>query len=311
MNLKDGTGDGGHFACNILSVFEWIEYYFDVDLGVGRSFDYNIFEDTVFRNMIVPLRNITVEGNMTSMYLNVKPCNFTPHDVQIYANEKTLYDFVSEIFKYFNCILDNNPYEIRRFDSIGNAPVVELSNFQSSYKFRPFLEGYNQVNYIKFKEIYDGGSEYLNSKKIICKNKNITSKENTVLEIDAFISRVISASDTAADLSEEESFNTFSFLLETDEFTKSVSFNGTVLSITTNAAEIYSLASEYLKIEDIAEYPKVYEVKKYFSFPEINNIKFFRRFFVRELNGYFYIKKIKGFNPEKSSEPVTLTLIKL
>jgi len=59
------------------------------------------------------------------------------------------------------------------------------------------------------------------------------------------------------------------------------------------------------------EYPKVYEIKKWLTLNDIYNLRFFRQYYVRQLNGSYFINKISGFNPDKSKEPTTIELIKI
>lgn len=307
--LSSELENGGHFAAKLTSIFLFIEEFFNVDFGVSKTFDFNLFQDVVFKKMHVPLMNIELFGTADECFLDLSTNRIGEDYYKDFAQDKTLYNFVSDIFKYFNAIIDNG--KVYRFDDIDNAEIKELSGIQSGFKFFPYIENYTQQNYIKFDNIYEGGSEYLNSKKIVCKNKNIESKETTIHIIDSYIGSVISELLPYADLSSEESKQTYAILIEDETKTVSISWGGTSASLNIPCSKYYDLNSEYIKLSEIAEYPKVYEIKKYFSLSEVNNLSFFKRYFVRELNGYFYINKIKGFNPEKSTDPVTVTLIKI
>ena len=74
---------------------------------------------------------------------------------------------------------------------------------------------------------------------------------------------------------------------------------------------MYALDGEYQTIDDMITYPKVYTIKKWLKLNDIANLQFFKRYFVRDLNGYFYLNKISGYNPSKSTEATTIELIKL
>ena len=76
-------------------------------------------------------------------------------------------------------------------------------------------------------------------------------------------------------------------------------------------AEMYGIANEYNTIQNMVNLPVVYTVKKWLSIYDVFQIDFFSRYLVRELNGYYFINKISGFNPDKSNEPTTLELIKI
>jgi len=86
--------------------------------------------------------------------------------------------------------------------------------------------------------------------------------------------------------------------------------NGPIdVNITTNTIPINSLTDTLL--QSVIEYPKIYEVKAYLSLIDIINLKHFARYYIKELNGYFILDKVTGFNPDKTDSPTTVTLIKL
>ena len=74
---------------------------------------------------------------------------------------------------------------------------------------------------------------------------------------------------------------------------------------------MYGLSGEYYGLESILEYPVYYEVKKWLTLYDITELEFFKKYYIRELNGCFFLNKISGFNPEKSNEPTTIELIKV
>lgn len=316
------SGKGGHFAIMLNSLFECIEDTFNVNFGVKESFDNNIFQDAIFKRMYVPARMITTEviDNITTrlFYFKYDTSPFIPYEFTAETQEKTLYDVISNVFKHFNCIIDKDEhYKIYRFDDIDNADIVELSSeFARVPEFTPTIPNYSQLNYIKFEKVYENGDPNLNSKLIECKNNNIEKGgiDKTLFSIDAFISKGLS--NLAPDLSTEESFETFSFLIDNGTINANlVMYQDDISYSTTSAVSLkksahYSLDDEYNTIARMVEYPVLYSVQKWLNLNDIFQLKFFRKYFIRELNGYFFINKISGYNP-KSQNPTTIELIKI
>ena len=80
--------------------------------------------------------------------------------------------------------------------------------------------------------------------------------------------------------------------------------------ITLKKSAHYSLNDEYNTLAKMVEYPVFYKVEKWLNLNDIFQLKFFRKYFIRELNGYFFINKISGYNP-KSKKATTIELIKI
>lgn len=320
------NGMGGHFCAFCKTIFEFIEDHFEVDLSVtDTSYDYNIFEDAVASVMFTPLRNLTIEHTGTGYYFRYNnDGKFLPEDTQDDKADKTLYDFVKVFFQHFNCLIDTAPtdtekYIIRRFDDISNAPIVDLSGRLSGMpSFIPFVEGYRQNNWIKFSGIYEGGDELINSKKIVCKNKNLDVGEPSdgLFDIDAYIpAGFVAGGDVVLDLSPADTFNSFSMFVQEAQASTTVASvqegNEVTASLILKIAKCYELDSEYNTLAGIVEYPSMYKIKRWLTLTEVENLAYFARYYVRELNGYFFLNKIEGYNPEKSNEPTKIELIKL
>ena len=64
-------------------------------------------------------------------------------------------------------------------------------------------------------------------------------------------------------------------------------------------------------MDSILAYPKFYEIKKWLTISDIRGFEFFKQYYISELNGSFFVNKIKGFNPDKSKDPTTIELIKV
>lgn len=323
LYLNIDGGKGGHFAITIKTLFQYIEWKYSMSFGVDETFANNIFNDAFASNILVPVRELSVnffQGASQEWFIYHDDFNpFLPGNKTVELSNKTLYDCVNAFFKYFNVILDKvgDNYLAYRFDDIDNADIKEMkSNFVGTPVFIPTFDKWKQVNSVKFSNVFEGGDKLINSKQLICKNKNIESGsvDNAILTLDLFHSRRMANINTS-DLSRDEAFNTFAFLNEVDNINvtykciiDSVEYSSAVR--TTKTVLHYSLEDEFNKVAEIIEYPVRYEVKKWLSLNEIYTLRYFRRYFIRQLNGYFFINKISGYNPQ-SRQPVTIELIKL
>lgn len=319
---------GGHFCTYIKTIFEFIEYKFGIDLSVtDTETAYNIFNDAVASVMITPIRDLSIYHTETGFYfIYDNTSKFLPEETTIEKEDKTLYDLVKVYFQHFGCLIDRTTkpdgetkYIIRRFDDIVNAPVIDISGkLTGSYLFKPTVENWKQNNWIKFSGIYKGGNELTNSKYIQCKNSNIETGKasDSLFDIDAYIPIGLNVGgDVVLDISPSETFSTnMLFILSGNASTDVKSMQDGVevtASIILPIAQLYSLASEYNVLASMMEYPELWEVKRIFSIYEIDKLAFFARYRVKELNGYFFLNSINGYNPDKAASETKIELIKL
>jgi len=348
--LNTETKLGGHFCIYAKSIFEFLEYKYGVNfLTQETGIDGNIWEDTIAPTVYTPARKLFVimlhENGLTNAYSGyqlvyklydtppaVASYNYYPLNDVVDKEDKTLYDFVIAFMQKFCIMLDDYTMSdgttailMTRFDDIKTkAPVVDFSDrIQSIVSFKSMVEGYNQHNIIKVKGLYPEASELVGSKDIVSLNKN-ADVTGDLFSIDEYIANFKEISGgIAPDLSIQESFKTFQFFVTSEtslSITISVQYYDDVYhpaGETASATELlpipahYSLAGEYTLLEDMIEYPKVYEIKKWLTLNDIYNLRFFRQYYVRQLNGSYFINKISGFNPDKSKEPTTIELIKI
>jgi hypothetical protein len=319
-------GLGGHFCAYIKTIFEFIESKYGISFGATETFNYNLFNDTYASAFFTPLKNISIQYTGSGYYfLYNDEGEFLPEDSTTDKEDKTLYDLCILFFKRFNTLIDNisafgdESYRLYRFDSISNAPVIDLSGKLSGTPiFKPTLENLNQNNWIKFSSIYEGGPKLLNSKKIVCNNKNLDagSSDESLLDIDEYIPGGYKlGGDVALDMSHTETLSNFSLLINSGNASCTVAYMQEGVeestSVILKVAQIYSLEGEYNTYADMVAYPKYYEVKRLLSLVEIESLRFFARYWIKELNGYFFLQKIEGYNPEKSTEATKIELIKL
>jgi hypothetical protein len=324
----DILANGGHFCVFCKTIFEFIQYKYDIDLSViDTTFDYNIFEDAIAAAMYIPLRNLSIQHTTDGFYfLYDDQSSFLPLEIVNSAESKTLYDFVKSFFQHFNCLIDrvntvdgSEKYIIRRFDDIIHAPIVEM-DINNVVSFTPTIDGYNKNNWITFSSVYKEGDKLTNSKKIVCNNKNLDvgSSDSSLFSIDAYVPGSISIPSvaTARNMSTEESFSNFTFFVSSGTLVgcviKSMQEGLEVIALhSMNIALLYSLNSEYLTLASMVSYPKFYVVKKWLTLTELDALVYFARYFVKSLGAYFFLNKIESYNPEKSNEPTKIELIKI
>jgi hypothetical protein len=328
-------GNGGHFCIYVKSIFEYIEYAYDVNfLTSGGVLPGNIWDDPVENKLYVLARELLCNfiGNpVVSIWIEPDIYrNFYPFTDLRDKADKTLYDFANAFFQHLNIIIDElevdgeDVIRLARFDDIETiAEVVDWSGkISGKPNFKPKIDDINQYNYIKFSEIYPEGDSMLNSKTLTCENYNIDYKKD-LFSIDAYVNSVIyrgRAGEFIPDLSNKESFKTFIFYISDSKTSDQISINiyksayGGGQGIGPEylfIPELYSLDDEYNFYDEIITKPKIYEIKKWLTFEDIKNFEFFKQYFIRELNGSFFVNKISGFNPDKSKEPTTIELIKI
>ena len=330
---------GGHWCVYLKSIFEYIEDTYNVNfLTSGDILPGNVWDDSIILNTYIPVRDIEIIYSGTtgasSIYFIANPSNifsdFAPLENQKDKQSKTLYDFVNSFFQHFNIIIDevevegNKVIRLARFDDLElTADVIDWSGgLEGLNTFKPNIEGYAQLNNIKFKEIYPEGSSILNQKTITNSNINIDA-EVDLFSIDAYVNAVIDIGDESVpDLSIKESFKTFSFFIHSGLTTNNINVKIydaiidplnyiTLANLRLNVASLYSLDSEYNFLDDIITYPKYYEVNKWLTQKDLKGFEFFKQYYIRELNGSFFVNKIKGFNPDKANEATALELLRL
>jgi hypothetical protein len=325
--------DGGHICAYVKTIFEFIEYKYGVNLCVNEvGLTGNIWDDSYATAIYVPIRDLTVSfhfngGSVDGVYFEkIATQNFTPYKNLQDKAGKTLYDLVNSFLQHFNIIKDNieisgePAIKLSRFDDIATmADIIDFSGgLQDTSKFKPFISGFNQKNYIKFSDIYPEGDELQNSRVIVCDNKNLDAQID-LFTIDAYINAVISITGgVVPDLSVKESFKTFNFFISDGLTTDTIDIYCSQNQAAPELAQyklqksaLYSLSNEYLFIDSIVQYPRFYEIEKWLTLKDINNLIYFRKYYIQELNGSYFINKISGFNPKNSNKPTKLEIFKI
>ena len=337
LSYLNGTTsyNGGHFCIYYKAIFEFLEYKYGVNFltsAVGVAG--NIWDDTYAPLVYCPARALFVSyvpnGVLSGYYMYNKTNSiYAPHGETQDKSEKFLWDVINCFFQSFNIIKDdliinNSPVmRLSRFDNIATqASVIDWSEgIQQVTSFKPVLDGYNQLNKITYSSVEDGVNLSQHERIITCGNLNIDAKENELFSIDAFIPAFVSVNSgnkTTVDLSNENSFASPMMLLSTSTTIGNINIYNIKeglgydsIAVPMPVVGIYSVSTEYNYHNQIVQFPKVYTIKKWLTSNDVLNIQFFKKYFINILNGYFFINKISGFNPDKSNEATTIELIQL
>jgi hypothetical protein len=322
--------NGGHICAYVKTIVDFLESKYDINFCVNESgITANIWDDPYASAIYVPIRDIDIKFHYTGLavtgyyYAITDGGKFLPGEDLQDKPEKTLYDLINAFMQHFNIIKDDieiegNPaIRLARFDDMKTlASVVKFSGkLSGTPKFKPYIDGYAIENYIKFDSIYPEGDPLINSRTIICDNKNLDATKE-LFTIDAYIPSFVDITGgVVPDLSTQESFKTFVFLISSGITTEAINVSISsdsepiVASLQLPKAAIYSLASEYKFIDEIIQHPKYYEIEKWLTLKDIQSIEFFKQYYIQELNGSYFINKISGFNPDKSNSPTKLELL--
>lgn len=328
LYLQNATSLGSHFCVYIKTIFEFIEDFYGVDFSVfDTDIYYNIFNDAIASKMYVQLKNIEIyHVSDAEFYFRYAEKTFSPEDdITIDKDDKNLYDLINIFFQTFNVLIDRkinadgtSKFILRRFDDIDNAPVKQLTKTIGNKKFFPSIEGWKQKNYITYSKLYSDAPKLTNAKYIPCYNENIEvgDSESSIFEIQMYIpSQVAIGGGVIANMSGVDPLKDFTlFISGTDYAINLHSISNSILLSTNKVlklARIYSLASEYNALANMLLYPVKYDIKKQMNIIELNELQYFTKWQSSDLGCYYFMNKISGFNPNNSSNEITIELIKI
>ena len=321
--------ESGSGMCTFIkSIFEYIEDTYSVDFNTGTVFDGNIWDDVIGSGMYTVIRDIFPLFD-TGYYFEIITASgglqYMTNGLYEETRDKTLYDLVLAFFHKLNVIIspqEDGSYKLRRFDDLETlAEVVDFSgNIEGLPEFIPFVPGYNQNSNIKIASIEEGLADTTSQRVLTSLNKNI-DLEKELFKINEYVGNVTDQGvwdDFVPIVSTVTSFKNFKFFVNNGQDTNGcdvriIEGGG---DISTNVSDMfyaafYSLAGEYTLLDTALNYPKYYEVKKWLNSLDLLNFEFFKLYWIRELNGSFFVNKIKGFNPEKSKQATEMELLRV
>jgi hypothetical protein len=327
LYISAASVKGGHFCSFVKTIFQFIEFKFDVDFLTSSGV---IWDDQFISKCYIPIRdliviNISIPTQWAFLNSPSSATPFAPYeDTVIERLDKSLYDFVLAFIQTFDITMDEEyineqlTISMRRWDDIKTgAQVIDFSDNidMTKVKFTPSVKGFNQINKIRYGTVFPGGDKDQGAKTIICNNKNLELNK-TLFSIDSYFADVVLNTnlENVVDLSTEDSLETFVFLVSAGTTTNFIGIK--IADVHTTAKQlqisaIYGISGEYNFIEDIIAYPRFYTIQKWLTLSDLIGLKSFQQHYIRQLNGSFFINKISGFNPELSNKPTKIELIKV
>jgi hypothetical protein len=226
-------------------------------------------------------------------------------------------------------------------------PGYMEAGFRENLEYKPIIEGYGQQNIIKMSPAENAG-EMAGARILLSNNENSEAKKE-LFKVNAYVPAmlrgyVIFNAAFVPNMAEAKALEYITFLrLKTSGAVTSHTFwvngvheptpssatseNPTEASVnaingefgdpswrtlvSVKIPEVYSVSAEYNFLEGIINSPETYKVKRWVTSSQMENFRKIATYYVPELGGWFYVNKIKGFNPVKSKQPVEFELIKV
>lgn len=318
VNNDNTISYGSRFFANTLSIIECIEYITGYTFLDKTELD-SIFIDPFFINTFTRLSNIAINDNTLSRvayFTYIENINLGSIVKKQDKEDKTLADYFVNVLKVFNLIIEESAFNdnglyLKRFDNITTVDAVDWSKKYIKTENVKFTFGeMAQTNFVKYAKVNEALSEYKCSKELISLNKNLDLKKD-IITIDAYIGQV-HESNFLPIINTDDGFSNFDFLIADESNTTifNIRYNGQQISRDLINTSFYDLSGEYILLNSLMKYPLFLEASFQLSFLDIINFKQSKLIYTRQLGGMFFVNKIIGFNPDKSSVPTKVELIK-
>ena len=339
---------GGLFSIFYSSIFRYLEIKYNMSFNTAGIEAGNIFNDIIGNRAAVMARAITLTKSAGGYYYyNVaSSCNYAPYDFILPQAGLTLFDIIDVFLKQLNVIIEDNSIgdytnlTLYRFDDLENAEKSDLSDkLDGEYTIKPTFAGLSQVNKMNFQKSFEGADEMYSGRYIFCLNENIDSEAKELMKVKSFApgtrsfiteqvkikrspyvrngSMIIkkSWSILTIDMSHEDSFKLPALIVFGGQV-GSYYFTASNLTPTQPLCEniytpiTYPLDNAYKYLQDIVLKPIVINCKMRLNLTDLIGLKFFKKYFIKEFGGYFFINKLSNINP-KSNDSISVELIKL
>lgn len=348
---------GGHFCVFLEPLFKYFEEYFDVDLNSASPAAYSLFNDSVFKSLYIPCRNINIiDGTPRLEFVQFNPnSNLRPlDDVEPYV-DLSAFDLFAETLKLLGYGIEEvgEGFELVRLDHMGTVPTAAdilpgymEAEFRKEMEYKPIVEGYGQQNIIKMVPA-DNAGEMAGARVLVSNNENSEATKD-LFTVNAYVPTFfrgwgfLAYDHFVPDMREAKSVEKLTFFRsserrviftvsgkyqtippeEIQQFPKKVQKviprgdysqypDWRRVGVYLFTPEVYSVSAEYNFLEGIINSPETYKVKRWVTSSQMENFRKIATYYVPELGGWFYVNKIKGFNPVKSKQPVEFELIKV
>jgi hypothetical protein len=271
-------------------------------------------------------------------------------DVEPYADLST-FDLFVETLKLLGYGMEEvgEGFELVRLDHMGAVPIAGdilpgymEAEFRKEMEYKPIVEGYGQQNIIKMVPA-DNAGEMAGARVLVSNNENSEATKE-LFTVNAYVPTFLSLLwyPFVPAMHEAKSVEKLTFFRSSQRraiFTVSGKYqtippevlqqlpkkiqkviprgdysntpDWQVVGVYLFAPEVYSVSAEYNFLESIINSPETYKVKRWVTSSQMENFRKIATYYVLELGGWFYVNKIKGFNPVKSKQPVEFELIKV
>lgn len=332
--LTDNNVTFYRFVVKLDELVKWVKEYYEENYE-DYTFDLtsDIFTDTEIIETYVPAYNLVTQitpltinpklitSQMYTGYLGSYDLDFDGLGVIEPFKDISCFDFIKAVMQVFGITYTFNSdssISFNRIDNIENNEIIDWSGKMQGWDYAPMLNGLVQKNNIRYEKETTSGRAAATQKQIICKNSNLDIEKTIATIAKSYVPDAIYDFVIYTSIADKEAFNKFSFLQDPligGNFTLDVYIrDNTLTTISSNYDKIlyllpYGLSGEYTLFDKIFEYPKVYNAKMWIKSIDLYQFDQTKLRYIRELGGSFYVNKIKGFNPELSSQAVDVELI--
>lgn len=328
------------FSTNLNYICDYVK----VISGYNVSFTGNGFTDEWINHCNIVLYGIFPEvDNDGNFYFAIEDVYYSGKTLyDMFATYIKLFNLVIDISYSGETVI----ISINKMDTIESAPIVNFSERiqNNDIEFMPKIDGSCQKNYISYESLEEGFPPNHEGKTVLSNNKNLGASK-TLMKIGCYVGGTsISVLDTWKGYNfinlYKKSKEIFNIIHIPDEYPllyprEDGSFMGRSVRMTiaviggTNLtrdlsleydgeeiirppaiAEFINLSERYTILDTIYNNPKTYKIKKYLTPSDIEILKRYQLYYVKQLGGSFIISKIKSYNPH-TMKPTEITLVKV
>jgi hypothetical protein len=317
--MLSGNSIGTHFWSDAKTLFKFIENKYGVDFDILGSHSDNPFNQTRFQKCIWMLRGLSLaSASATDWYIRDFISIGYTYTMQEEATENDngdVYGLLFSILNIYGIIIEQyakDKYRLRdiSLDIDTKRPIdIGLKLDKAEPKITPNIKGYGQESIIKY-ENYSDGINSVNTRKIVeCNNKNIQFRKD-IIKIENFVPAV---KDDLLNYGVANSFEQYKIATYEDDINTYVWRRGSgyAISRTYNKPIIHNLSTEWGILDTALNNPLYVEQKFWLTPTQYSKINNWTNYYIPELAGAYYINRVKGYNPEKSLQAVTLELIRI
>lgn len=325
--------NGGHFWSDAVTLFKFIEYKYNVDFDILGNHEDNPFDKIEFINCIWNVRNFYSVGNAGNWYINKVLHNYLMQEEVSENTSGDLYGLMFSILNTFGVIIENydtDKYRLRDISyNIDNKTPIDIglkltetvqTQSPKQPRITPSIKGYGQESIIKYSDYADGINSVNTRKIVACNNKNIQFRK-TIISIDNFVPAEKDGLLNYGVSSSFEQYKIATWEEVDDSYTwdylrdivgeDRVYYSETIAKTDYKKVTLIDLSDKWGILDTALNNPVSILQKCWLTPTQYSKINNWTLYYIPELAGSYYINNIKGYNPEKSKNPVTLELIRI